>query len=118
MALILTQKWLKQGCCTGLQKHFQGQTKVFLGSTGHQLKKQIYLIRFGHTKARLFSKKRATFWPKFPSWGIPIWTVTVLDEQGVPLRCSGHAYISREGEKIPYKMGGHGNLGIGAKEPI
>ena len=44
--------------------------------------------------------------------------MTVLNEQGVPLQCSGHTqvYISNK-KNIPQKWD-HESLGIGAKEPI
>ena len=62
-------------CCVALDSKNVSKLKLkcFLGpgdtNRQKQLKNQKQIIRFGHTKGLLF-KKRTTFWPKFPSWGI------------------------------------------------
>ena len=44
---------------------------------------------------------------RFLELGGSIWDITVLDEQGIPLRCSGHPtnpYLKKE-KNVPHKIG-------------
>ena len=43
------------------------------------------------------------------------WAITVLDEQGISLRCSGHPTSLYLNQKMSLTKLGRGNLGIGAK---
>ena len=80
-ALIFTQKWLnraKTGVLHGTLKNFPRSNKSVSRVYGTQLTKinwKIKNISSGLVTRRLyFFQKRATFWTKFPSWGIwPIW---------------------------------------------
>ena len=82
-ALIFTQKWLnraKTGVLHGTLKNFPRSNKSVSRVYGTQLTKinwKIKNISSGLVTRRLyFFQKRATFWPKFPSWGIwPIWFI-------------------------------------------
>ena len=44
--------------------------------------------------------------------------ITVLDEQGIPLRCSGHPTSLYLKQKISITKFGPGNLGTGTKQPF
>ena len=66
-----------------------------LGRNNWKIKKKI--IRFCHTKALLFffSKKRTTFWPNFPSWGIwPICAIFALIYANI---CSWRIFLHPHG---------------------
>ena len=76
-ALIFTQKWLnraKTGVLHGTLKNFPRSNKSVSRVYGTQLTKinwKIKNISSGLVTRRLyFFQKRATFWPKFTSWGI------------------------------------------------
>ena len=83
-ALIFTQKWLnraKTGVLHGTLKIFPRSNKSVSRVYGTQLTKinwKIKNISSGLVTRRLyFFQKRATFWPKFPSWGI--WPICIYD---------------------------------------
>ena len=42
---------------------------------------------------------------RFLKLGGSIWTITVLDEQSIPLRCSGHPTSLYFEKKFPHKIG-------------
>ena len=71
--------------------------------------------------------KRARFGPKCPflpvfdrflELGGSIWAITVLGEQGIPLRCSGHPTSLYFERKMSHSKWGHENLGSGPKSPF
>ena len=62
-----------------------------------ELRKQGYLIRFGHTEALLFKKKKDIKRPFFPpcrNW--PIWLPMIL--------CDGHFHLKRAVERLKAKV--------------
>ena len=67
---------------------------------------------------RTFYGQNVPFLPVFDPFlalGGSIWAITVLDEQGIPLRCSGHPTSLCSEKKLSLTKLGRGILGIRAK---
>ena len=106
-------------CCVALDSKNVSKLKLkcFLGpgdtNRQKQLKNQKKIIRFGHTKGLLF-KKRTTFWPKFPSWGIwPIYMHIFIIYKQDDIALTSHLFtLCWLGFTfpVPGKRGGHLSL--------
>ena len=64
--------------------------------------------RTSEVPERTFSGQNGPFLPLFDRFlklGGSIWTITVLDEQSIPLRCSGHPTSLYFEKNVPHKNG-------------
>ena len=75
-------------------------------------------LRTSGAPKRVFWGPNRPFLPVFDHFlelGGSKWAITVLDEQGIPLRCYGHPTSLYLKQKKSLTKLGRGNLGIGAK---